>query len=152
MRALGLVFAAFLFTLFVHPVSTMGTSTPTSAASAYNSIVSFSEAWLPFADFQIRYVGEREVTPQGRRMVFKQFDVMSKDGQMQRVEWSTGTGDISPATFSVGEDTFYLELSRTMLPRDASDSSGMGQALGDWQLVILTKARFKALKQAIYAR
>ncbi len=147
MRFLAMLLASFL--------SVAPAYAQDSGKNMYDTISNFTpDAWLIFEDFSLRYVGERVVEPSGRitiTMRFQQFDVNTSQG-MQRIEWSAGTGDIGPAKFAVGAKNFYLELQRTMLPRNASDPRDIGQALGDYQLVILTESTFNALKQAMYAR
>jgi hypothetical protein len=69
---------------------------------------------LQFATFTLTYIGERRVVtekfPPG--MTFYDFRVTSSHGT-QTISWTSGTGDIGPTLFRVGDEQFALELKRS---------------------------------------
>ncbi len=125
-------------------------STPSFAAEPprmmdYKSIVTFGTSdWVLFKDFSIRYAGTREVpNPHFKApMTFHQFDVKSNTGDMQRIEWTSGMGEIQPTPFTVGDSTFFLELRYTIIP---SETARKGQPLADNQVFILTQEEHDTL-------
>ena len=82
---------------------------------------------LVFADFILRYTGQSKVIPKQypRGFIYYNF-VVKADGAAQKVVWSSGTGAIGPAEFSVGNKPFWLEL-------QASDTFAH---IGDDELVV----------------
>jgi hypothetical protein len=69
---------------------------------------------VPFAGFTLTFVGERRVMtekfPPG--MKFYDFKLSSAQGT-QTVSWTSGTGDIGPVLFRVGNAQYGLELRRS---------------------------------------
>ncbi|HLG19841.1 MAG TPA: hypothetical protein VI895_08530 [Bdellovibrionota bacterium] len=67
---------------------------------------------MQFPDFKMTFNGTRNVpVPQYTHGFFVYYDfqiVQNKESQI--VSWSSGTGDIAPVSFSVGEKRFQLEL------------------------------------------
>jgi hypothetical protein len=82
---------------------------------AYGSKVRFGvDRTLRFPDFQVTYIGKRQVTPPQypRGWWVYEFKVRGKGGE-QTVSWSSGTGDIGPSRFKVDGVDFQMELSRS---------------------------------------
>jgi len=85
----------------------------------YGSIVSFKKGEkIEFVDFILEYVGEREqksTFPNGNSFTFhyKEFTISDKDKPENKktVSWSSGTGEIAPASFSFNGNDFTIELS-----------------------------------------
>jgi hypothetical protein len=72
------------------------------------------ETPVQFGNFTLTFVGERHVVPEKypRGMTFYDFRVTSAAGN-QTISWSSGTGDIGPTIFKVGNEQFWLELKRS---------------------------------------
>jgi len=89
------------------------TSCAASTSQArYGARVAYAQGQpLVFPDFTLEFNGMRQVTPPKapRSFLYYDFTVSSGDGQ-QTVSWSSGTGEISPHEFKVGDKTFLLEL------------------------------------------
>lgn len=97
--------------------------------AAYGSRIAYAPGQpVDFPDFTLEFVGTRRVTtPQyPRGFLYYDFTVTSGDEQ-QTVAWSSGTGDIGPQPFQVGDKDFLLEL---------VFSESLGQ-LGENELVII---------------
>ena len=80
--------------------------------AAYGSRVAYAPGQpVDFPDFTLEFVGTRRVTsPQyPRGFLYYDFTVASGDEQ-QTVAWTSGTGDIGPQEFKVGDKVFLLEL------------------------------------------
>jgi hypothetical protein len=85
------------------------------APAAYGAKVRYSsEKTIRFPDFELRFTGERRVTtPQfPRGFVYHDFTASTKSERV-KVSWSSGTGDIGPAGFTIAGKKFRLELSRS---------------------------------------
>lgn len=105
--------------------------------SPYGKRVQFAAGKsISYPDFVIRFVGTRyEVTkiyPRG--WLVSDFEVSSKHGEKVKVSWSSGTGNIAPALFSVDGKEYFLELTATQLERDSKK-----QWLKDDEMIIWTK-------------
>lgn len=90
----------------------LGNQCRADVVASYGAKVKFKKgAVMKFADFDLRYVGQRKVaTPTfSRGMVFEDFQA-SKGSEKVMVSWSAGTGDIGPVGFEVGGGRFQLEL------------------------------------------
>ena len=101
-RAVGLVLIALLVAVATH------------AADLGVRVVYKKDAPISFATFTLTYIGERRVVtekfPPG--MNFYDFRVTTPHGT-QTITWSSGTGDIGPTLFHVGNEQFALELKRS---------------------------------------
>jgi hypothetical protein len=80
--------------------------------AAYGSRVAYVPGQpVDFPDFTLEFAGTRRVTtphyPRG--FLYYDFTVTSGDEQ-QTVAWTSGTGDIGPQPFQVGDKVFLLEL------------------------------------------
>lgn len=80
--------------------------------AAYESRVAYAPGRpVDFPDFTLEFAGTRRVTspryPRG--FLYYDFTVTSGDEQ-QTVAWTSGTGDIGPQQFEVGDKVFLLEL------------------------------------------
>lgn len=66
---------------------------------------------IQFPAFTLTYVGDRRVAPEKlpRGFLYYDFRVTSARGT-QTVSWTSGTGDIGPVLFRVGNEGFTLEL------------------------------------------
>ena len=128
-------------------------ATEISAIMPYNHIVTYgSSSWMRFADFDLRYAGSRTVEPTGRVAIpvtFQQFDVRSGAQDMQRVEWSSGLGEISPQKFVVDNKNYFLELRSSIIPSGSTGAARYGQTLADNELVVLTGAEHTRLMDAL---
>lgn len=80
--------------------------------AAYGSRVAYAAGQpVDFPDFTLEFAGTRRVTsPQyPRGFLYYDFSVTRGDEQ-QTVAWASGTGDIGPQEFKVGDKVFLLEL------------------------------------------
>ena len=84
------------------------------AADFATKVVFKQNAAVPFATFELTYLGERRVASEKypRGFLFHDFRVHSAQGT-QTISWSAGTGDIGPTLFRVGSEGFALELERS---------------------------------------
>ena len=83
-----------------------------AAQAAYGSRVAYALGRpVDFPDFTLEFAGTRRVTsPQyPRGFLYYDFSVTGGDEQ-QTVAWTSGTGDIGPQQFKVGDKVFLLEL------------------------------------------
>ena len=80
--------------------------------SEYSKIVKFEKGKpLTFADFTLTYLGQRYTTGTKFTFVFEQFEVTpTGGGKPQKIEWTSGTGEIAPQPFEVGGQKFFLDL------------------------------------------
>ena len=69
---------------------------------------------IRYPDFTIVFRGSHE-TGDRIRFTYQDFTVIDGSGKTQEVSWSSGTGDISPVFFSVGNKKFGIELSSSMV-------------------------------------
>lgn len=66
---------------------------------------------VKFADFNLTYVGERRVSSDNFPRGFLYHDFKLEAGKdVQTISWTSGTGDIGPARFTVGGQNYELEL------------------------------------------
>ena len=88
---------------------------PESRAAEYGAKVAFKKGTaVTFPDFGLTYLGERQVTSKVFPRGFTYHDFQVGNGSdVQKVSWSSGTGDIGPTLFKVGGKQFALELSRS---------------------------------------
>ena len=108
----------------------------TSAGNPSQQIASFEKEWqakqaasmaeyekiqrfaydkvIRYPDFSIEYVGQHSADGI-IRVDFYDFTVTDASGIAQDVSWTAGTGDIGPASFTVGKKTFMLELKRSVV-------------------------------------
>ncbi len=80
--------------------------------AAYGSRVAYAAGQpVDFPDFTLEFAGTRRVTsPQyPRGFLFYDFTV-TRGNEQQTVAWTSGTGDIGPQEFKVGDKVFLLEL------------------------------------------
>ena len=80
--------------------------------AAYGSRVAYAAGQpVDFPDFTLEFAGTRRVTsPQyPRGFLFYDFTV-TRGNEQQTVAWSSGTGDIGPQEFKLGDKVFLLEL------------------------------------------
>jgi hypothetical protein len=97
-------------------------------AADYGTKVVFKKS-VPVAlpDFVLTYLGARRATKEKfpRGFLYHDFRVAGVQG-VQTVSWSSGTGDIAPQPFKIGDREFALEL---------GSSDKLGRLAGD-ELVI----------------
>jgi hypothetical protein len=69
---------------------------------------------VQFGAFSLTFVGERRVALEKypRGFLYYDFRVTSPHGT-QTISWSSGTGEIAPLLFKVGNEGFELELQRS---------------------------------------
>lgn len=111
------------------PVSAPAQSdAPQRVQADYGQPVTFGEKRaIDFPDFTLTYLGERQVISENPPMIFALHDFRAAQGtESVDVSWSSGTGDIGPAFFTVGGVDYRLELAQ-------SDELGR---LDDNQLVV----------------
>lgn len=87
----------------------------TSGPAVYATKVSFKKGvTLPFKDFDLTYIGERHEASKVFKPGFNFHDFTATRGtETVKVSWSSGTGDIGPALFTIGGKKFQLELRRS---------------------------------------
>lgn len=106
--------AAKARTWFCLTVGALATScTAGSATAGYQTKVRFTEGKaIEFPNFVLIYRGKHRVVPPqySRGWWVHDFTVKTNVGE-QNVPWSSGTGDIGPAIFKVGRQSYALELS-----------------------------------------
>ncbi len=99
--------------LLVMGINTLPSSqAQTSGPAAYTTTVSFKKGVpLSFKDFDLTYTGERHETSKVFKPGFNFHDFTATRGtENVKVSWSSGTGDIGPALFTIGGKKFQLEL------------------------------------------
>lgn len=119
----------------IQPQENPNTMPPTSLTEtslpAYGSITSFSvNTPLTYPHFTITFTGTKAVTPAAAPQLtftYYNFTIVSDDGRMRTLSWSSGTGVIAPKHFVVDTQLFALEL------KAAGEN---GQQLTDSELVI----------------
>lgn len=113
MSALLLPLRGIWLILFVVSIYTVQScQAQTSGPAAYATKVSFKKGVpLHFADFDLTYTGERHETSKVFKPGFNFHDFTATRGtETVKISWSSGTGDIGPASFVFGGKTFLLEL------------------------------------------
>lgn len=92
---------------------------------------------LKYPDFTVRYAGTHEKSyptdSSAKKMVFYDFEVV-KDNKKQTVSWSSGTGDIGPAFFYIGEADYVLEMKQ---------SDVLKTSIADGNIVIWKRADYE---------
>lgn len=81
-------------------------------AADFGAKVSYKkDAPVPFGGFSLTFVGERRVALEKypRGFLYYDFRVTSPQGT-QTISWTSGTGEIGPLLFKVGNEGFQLEL------------------------------------------
>ncbi len=89
-------------------------NTMNTGSIQYGEIISFSQNQaLQFPDFSIRYLGNTskkfDLNPK-LKFTYYNFAVTALDNRERTLRWSSGTGDIAPKSFVVGNKTYQLEL------------------------------------------
>ncbi len=97
--------------------------------AAYGSRVAYAPGQpVNFPDFTLEFTGTRRVTSPQYPRGFLYYDfTVTRGAEQQTVAWSSGTGDIGPQKFKVGDKVFLLEL---------AFSESLGK-LGEYELVII---------------
>ncbi len=87
----------------------------TSSPAAYATKVTFKKGSpLSFKDFDLTYTGERHESSKVFKPGFNFHDFTATHGaETVKISWSSGTGDIEPALFTIGGKKFQLELRRS---------------------------------------
>jgi len=80
----------------------------------YQEKVVFKEGEiLSFPDFNLQFVGENsqkvEINP-NLLFTYYNFKIIDHEGKSLEISWSSGTGEISPQIFAVGNRVYQLEL------------------------------------------
>jgi hypothetical protein len=112
-------------------------STGNCELSPYGKRIGFAPGKsIHYPDFTIRFVGTRREVPKmyPRGWLVYDFEVLSRHGESSQVSWSSGTGNIAPALFSVDGKEYFLELKATQLERDSKK-----QWLKDDEMIIWTE-------------
>ena len=96
-------------------VSALLTLSATAAASEVTPYGAWTEYRLsraaPFAHFTLEYLGERHVENAHFPPGFTHHDfVATTPSERVQLSWSSGTGDIGPAPFTIAGERFTLEL------------------------------------------
>lgn len=66
---------------------------------------------IEFPDFTLEFIGERRVTSSHYPAGFLYYDFKVNTGNTEKtVSWTSGTGNIGPAKFELGDSRFLLEL------------------------------------------
>lgn len=100
-------------------LAAIGVAAPIGAAepvaATYGAKVTFREGQpLKFQNFELVYTGKRKVVPPQYPRGWWAHDFTARSGKTeQKVSWSAGTGDIGPTRFTIGGDTYDLELSQS---------------------------------------
>jgi hypothetical protein len=69
---------------------------------------------LEFPDFTLQFLGRRTVSFPEYPRGFLYYDFKIKKGGIEKtVSWSSGTGDLGPEGFEIGDHSFLLELRRS---------------------------------------
>jgi hypothetical protein len=92
--------------------SSAPSSAPSSTASKYGEKIVFSQNTpVKFEDFTLTYTGERRTNDDKfpRGFVYHDFKIQNQQEE-KTVSWSSGTGDIAPASFQIGGKNYELEL------------------------------------------
>jgi hypothetical protein len=86
-------------------------SSPADQA-AYGSRVAYTRGKpVTFPDFTLEFAGTREVAPPKAPRSFRYYDfIVIRGNEQQAVSWSSGTGEIGPREFKVGDKAFLLEI------------------------------------------
>jgi hypothetical protein len=96
-------------------------STGTAEVNPYGKRVRFvAGKSVSYPDFTIRFIGTRREVPKmyPRGWLVYDFEVHTRSGEMIKVAWSAGTGEIGPAGFTVGGREYFLELKATAFATD----------------------------------
>ncbi len=113
MNALLLPFRGLWLILLVVSITTIQScQAQTSRTAAYATRVSFKKGdILHFSDFDLTYTGERHEASKTYPRGFDFHDFTATHGtESVKVSWSSGTGEIGPALFTVSGKRFQLEL------------------------------------------
>ena len=80
--------------------------------AAYGSRVAYALGQpVNFPDFTLEFAGTRRVTSPQYPRGFLYYDfTLTRGDEQQTVAWTSGTGDIGPQQFQVGDKVFLLEL------------------------------------------
>jgi hypothetical protein len=69
---------------------------------------------IEFPDFTVEYIGERRKDTPAYPRGFLYYDFKVRTANVEKVvSWSSGTGDIGPVEFEIGDKRFLLELRRS---------------------------------------
>jgi hypothetical protein len=96
----------------------MSNSTQSSTKAEYGKVYTFDEnTILEFPDFTITYmvITQKEFEAYGRSFTYHDFLVTDHSGNQQKIDWSSGLGEISPTFFTVGNIAFLLEMQGSMV-------------------------------------
>ena len=81
------------------------------------------EQIIEFADFSIKFIGERRTTSDAypRGFLFYDFEIFKGD-KKQTVSWTSGTGEIAPEYFSFNNKEYVLEMEYAMVLKKQMDN------------------------------
>jgi hypothetical protein len=99
--------------MFILLLGLTGCQSPpaTPSVSAYGAKVSARESQpVQFPDITVEYMGKRREQSPQFPPGFLYFDYKIRHGeQEQLISWSSGTGDIGPVRFEMGDGAYLLE-------------------------------------------
>ena len=110
-------------------------SAPQKSTLYYGQKVRFSKGKpLEFADFALTFQGQTHVKlkqyPPG--FYYENFSVTA-NGKSQKIKWSMGTGELAPASFSVANQDYLLELKSSDILGNLQENELIVWRAKDWQ-------------------
>ncbi len=108
-----LIFTVMVASTYVF-IKSGGWNSEKSPSAKYEEVIVFLENKnLQYPDFSLRYTGTTSLPLPNNSsvsMVKYNFEITAPNGSNQTIFWSSGTGDIGPQYFLVGEKNYQIEL------------------------------------------
>lgn len=128
----------FVFSCFLLSSCQSFHTAASESVGEYGAKISYSDKSAKrFPDLTVKFIERRDIKVPGYNGNFSYYDfVVSKDGEKKIISWSSGTGDIGPAFFSIGGKDYVLELSA---------SEGFQGFLNEGEMVVWQRRDFEKL-------
>ena len=91
------------------------------SSAAYGQPVQYSlNKEIRYPDFSVRFVGTRREVLQvySKGFLYHDFEIFSNRGTKVIASWTSGTGELGPIEFTIGGESYFLELRANSLEPD----------------------------------